>query len=231
MRRCMINRMVSLSLVGLGGFLIGASVGLALGKDDDDHFSGSFEDESESGYRRRVRELYFDASPETKDLIEESYEEETDTTFIIEDEEERVIDSSPYLNEEGVLVKDTTEGLTEVKDPYVISEEEFLDPNVFIEFDRNTLIYYEDDDVLATDRDEVVHNVEELIGSDALTNFGYMSSNKDTVFVRNIKLGANFEIVREEGSYQELVLGLPEEDVDYEKAKKFFKDLDDDRKG
>lgn len=182
--------------------------------DEEDYIDA----ESERAYRRRVKELYLDDSQNTKDLIEEEYSyEETD----------EIITSTPYVNDDDVLVKETTEGLIEVSDPYIISEDEYIDPNIFSEFSRNTLIYYEDDDVLATDRDEVIHDVEELIGPDALTNFGYMSGNKDVVFVRNIKLGSNFEIIRESGSYQELVLGLSEEDVDYEKAKKFFEDWDE----
>lgn len=182
--------------------------------DEEDYIDA----ESERAYRRRVKELYLDASQNTKDLIEEEYSyEETD----------EIITSTPYFNEDDVLVKETTEGLIEVSDPYIISEDEYIDPNIFSEFSRNTLIYYEDDDVLATDRDEVVHDVEEMIGPDALTNFGYMSGNNDVVFVRNIKLGSNFEIIRESGSYQELILGLSEEDVDYEKAKKFFEDWDE----
>lgn len=243
MRRCLRGKIISLSLVGLGSFLMGASLGLALGKDDEEYRDlnrtkpYSFADtdgdryihntsgyltevhstEEEIAYKRRVREIYPDASTETLELLEEDF-----------DEEDEIIDSTPYLNDDGVLVKDTTEGLVEVKEPYIISEDEFMDPNIFVEFERETLIYYEEDDVLTTERDEVVKNVDEMIGPDALTSFGYMSGNKDTVFVRNTKLGLNLEVIREKGSYQELVLGFQEDDVDYEKAKKFFKDLDDD---
>lgn len=206
---------------------MGASLGLALGNGpstsdeycEEDSLLDEVEDfESEIAYRRRVKELYCDASPEVKELLEEEYSYQ---------EEDEIINSTPFVNEDGDLVKETTEGIVEIVEPYIISEEEYMDPTVFIEFERTTLIYYEKDDTLATDRDEVITNVEEMIGPHALTSFGSMTNNKDTVFVRNVKLGADFEIVRDEGSYQELVLGLFEEDSDYEKARKFFKDLDD----
>lgn len=240
MRRCLRGKIISLTMVGLGGFLIGGAVGLALGKEEDNkiifndiYASGAdtdgdyLEGMSEQGYRRRVRELYSDDSDSTKDILKESYSYEDD----IEDDFEIIEHKKMvFVDQDGdeVEMKNTSEGFIEVVEPYIISEDEYMDPTVFVEFDHNTLIYYEDDDTLATDRDEVITNVEEMVGSSALTNFGSMSGDKDTVYVRNVRLGANFEIVRENGSYQELILGLPEEDVEYEKAKKFFKDLSDD---
>lgn len=224
MRRCLKGKIIALSMVGLGSFLMGASLGLALGigeDDDEELYESSPEDDSfkevVTDYKEMSENLYSSFTDEYSYVDDMEFEEDTE-----------IINSTPYLNEDDVLVKETSEGLLEIVEPYIISEDEFMDPNVFTEFERNTLIYYEADDTLTTDRDEVVTNVEELIGSSALTSFGYKTSNPDSVFVRNIKLGSNFEILREEGSYQVTILGLPEEDVDYEKAKKFFKNLDDD---
>lgn len=259
MRRCVINWM-SLSLVGLGSFLLGASVGLALTKDDDDEeyeteyiysefdsslsgadtdgdyystFGGADIDgdeyirhESEKAYRRRVNELYFDASTDVKDELEETYSYEG------QEDDIEIIDTTPYIDEEsGALVKDTTEGIVEIAEPYVISEDEYMYPTVFKEFEQSTLIYYESDDVLATDRDEVIKDVDELIGPSALTRFGEESGSDDVVFVRNIRLSTNFEVVREKGSYQELVLGIEDEDAEYEKAKRFFESIGDSKEG
>lgn len=245
MRKCAINRIVSLSLVGIGGFLLGGAAGLALGNlsnadrdgdylDYDINLSnadidGDYLDSmSEQGYKRRVRELYSDASNSAKELLEESYSYEDDIEDDVEIIEHRKM---TLINQDGdeVEMVNTTEGLIEVKDPYIISEDEYMYPTSFVEFERNTLIYYEGDDTLTTDRDEVIiTDIEEIVGSSALTSFGTMSGNKDVVYVRNVRIGADFEILRESGSYQELVLGLSDEDVEYEKAKKFFENMQDD---
>lgn len=241
MRKCMIN-WISLSFVGVGCFLLGGATGLALSKDEEDIWADDAIKLDDIEYdvfakpREITREEYEDLTSnknEYKNIINElnyygSNPEDIDNEDDIPDNEE-VINTTPYdidLDGDTIQVKNTSEGIVEVTEPYIISEEEFSDPNVFGEFEQNTLIYYEEDDVLTTDRDEVITNVDELIGSEALNNFGHLSGNKDTVFVRNIKLGSNFEIFREKDSYQSVVLGL--DDNDYEKAKKFFDELEND---
>ena len=201
---------------------MGASLGLALGSEDDEE---EYETMSDENYFRRAREAFLVYRGEEEEFDEDDYEEDDEIEII----ERRKM---TFVNQDGdeVEMVNTTEGFVEVAEPYIISEEEFEDPTVFVEFDRNTLIYYEGDDTLATDRDEVITDVESMVGASALTSFGCKSNNKDTVFVRNVRLGTNFEIIREEGSYTEIALGLPEEDIEYEKAKKFFKDLDDIRR-
>ena len=214
---------------------MGASVGLALGSEDDEEYlddevnNEEYIDEMRrEEYRRRVREIC--SNSPNKGLIE-VFDGDEDEEIEEIDEDIEIIEKREmtFVNQDGepVDMVNTSEGFVEIVEPYIISEDEYMDPSVFKEFTSNTLIYYEDDDTLATDRDEVVTDIEDLIGSSALTNFGYKSNNKDVVFVRNVKLNANFEVIREKGSYQSLVLGLPEEDVDYEKAKKFFADMDE----
>lgn len=248
MRRCLRNKIVSLSLVGLGGFLIGGALGVALGSKDDECEEGS---EIDKGYIPTPLDYesehieYSEEGPEKRTMMVERYDVETgkfesmtldEANKIIkneryyEDDDIEIIDYTVRLTEEGIEIKNTTEGLIEVVDPYIISEDEFMDPNVFTEFDRGTLLYYEKDDTLATDRDEVITDVENTVGSSALTNFGHLSNNKDVVFVRNVKLGMNFEIIREEGSFKETVLGISDEDIEYEKARKFFKKIEDEER-
>lgn len=243
MKRCLRGKIISLTMVGLGGFLIGGAVGLALGKDEEEriivnnlNISGAdtdgdyIDEEVKQEYREQARKLYSGFSSITS---ENNLDNVSSFQNYMDDDDFEIIEHKTIVVDkdgEEVEMVNTTEGFVEVVEPYIISEEDYMDPNVFTEFNKNTLIYYEDDDTLATDRDEVVTEVEKLIGSSALTNFGNMSGNKDTVFVRNVKLSSDFEIVREQGSYKEVVLGLPEEDVEYEKAKRFFKNMDDDGK-
>lgn len=134
---------------------------------------------------------------------------------------------------EDVTLKHTSEGLEEVTEPYIISEDDYWGPNQYPEFAQENLVYYAKDDVLTTERDEVITDVEDIIGPDALTSFGSMCLDKDTVFVRNIRLGMEYEITRDEGSYQEVVLGYSDEEEEqaYKKAKQYFKNLEKEEEG
>lgn len=136
-------------------------------------------------------------------------------------------------NETISLFKQTSEGLEEVTEPYIISEDDYWDPNQYPEFAQENLVYYAKDDVLTTERDEVITDIDDVVGPHALTSFGSMCLDKDTVFVRNIRLGMDYEITRDEGSYQEIVLGYSdeEEEAAYKKAKQYFKQLEKEEEG
>lgn len=256
MRKCMIN-WVSLGFVGLGCFLLGGATGLALSKDEEDIWAedavrlGDIIDEdgantyatsgyitpvdvhydevATESYERMVHSLYGDITPEQQELLK------NDVDHIVDDEEDldNAIDATiKEIEVEGdvVQIKETSEGVVEVGDPYIISEEEFFDDSVFPEFERETLIYYEEDDVLTTERDEVIYEVEETVGLDALSKFGELSSDDDTVYIRNVRFSLEYEVVRNKGSYTKEVLGYSDDDeIDYKKAKQFFNKLDEER--
>lgn len=75
--------------------------------------------------------------------------------------------------------------------PYVIPPEEFGD---FSDYEMINLTYYADG-ILANDMDEMVDHVETIVGLDSLEHFGEYEA--DTVFVRNDKLKADYEICRD----------------------------------
>jgi hypothetical protein len=83
--------------------------------------------------------------------------------------------------------------------PYVISPDSFHDEFVDV-LDKETLTYFAGSDTLVTDEDEVLE-IEDIIGRDALEHFGEYES--DTVFVRNERLGADYEVVYTEGVYSD----------------------------
>jgi len=80
---------------------------------------------------------------------------------------------------------------------YVIPPEEFGELD---EYDTESLTYYADG-VLADSNDEIVDNVEELIGEDSLTHFGEYED--DSVFVRNDELQCDYEILRDLRNYSD----------------------------
>jgi hypothetical protein len=92
------------------------------------------------------------------------------------------------------------------KVPYVISLEQFNEEMDY--HDKLTLTYYQADDTLVDEDEEIISDVEKLIGSYALSNFGVDSEDPEVVYVRNEKLAVDYEVVRiPNGSYSETVLG------------------------
>jgi len=113
-------------------------------------------------------------------------EEDFDDTEEESDEEE--FQRDPILNDE----------------PYVITIDQFTNEKEY--FDKITLYYYDEDEVLADDNEEEIGDVNDLIGEDALSCFGSDDYDEDQVFVRNEPLETDFEIVRLSKSYSDMVL-------------------------
>lgn len=101
--------------------------------------------------------------------------------------------------------------------PYVIHVDEFVANESEYETQK-TLTYYEADDILADDKDVPFTNIERsrVVGRNDLL-FGHGSLDPNIVYMRNDALGCEYEIIRESGSYQEVVLGANLEE-DYAKA-------------
>jgi len=94
--------------------------------------------------------------------------------------------------------------------PYVISLEDFADG--CSEYEKVSLYYYDKDDILINEEEQVMPEVDTLIGS-ALLCFGNASDDPDIVYVRNDPQLCDYEIVRYYTSYQEEILGLPKEEI------------------
>lgn len=114
---------------------------------------------------------------------------------------EREIEKNEYWNnsEEPVSNVKKKERENMGNRPYVISPEEFGEDE---EYEQITLIYYSDG-VLADEEDELVDDVEETVGVESLNYFG--KYEEDSVFVRNDERKAEYEILRDPKSYEEVV--------------------------
>lgn len=96
--------------------------------------------------------------------------------------------------------------------PYIIHQDEFN--NNQLELGQKTWTYYAGDDILADEDDEVVVRPELVVGEENLKKFGHGSDDTDVVFVRNERVGIEFEICRSWKSYVTEVQGVdPEERV------------------
>ena len=81
--------------------------------------------------------------------------------------------------------------------PYVIPPEEFGEEG----YDTVSLIYYEDG-VLCDEDDNVIDDVDAIVGEDSLNHFGEYED--DSVFVRNYEMKTDYEILASAKKYSEI---------------------------
>lgn len=91
--------------------------------------------------------------------------------------------------------------------PYVVHRDEVRENE---EYDTTTFTYYEEDDVLCNERDEVVgkEDRDDLVGEANLNKFGHGSGDANIVYIRNDRLEMQMEVVRSPNSYAEEVHGF-----------------------
>lgn len=83
--------------------------------------------------------------------------------------------------------------------PYPITYEEF-DENGY---DTQILIYHADG-FLTDEKDNLIENIESLVGFACLDGFGKNEDDPDTVYVRNEKLQTDYEILRVSTNYSDV---------------------------
>lgn len=148
--------------------------------------------------------------------IEEDPEEELE-----EDEEE--VEEDPEELEETEVVRNV---FAQVEDPdfdieaemehrspdepYVISEEEYRLGE--LGYSNTAITYYEGDNILADEDDREIPLIDPIIGEKNLERFGDGSGDPRIVFIRNERLGADFEVLKHDGKYAHEIMGLEHSD-------------------
>lgn len=95
-------------------------------------------------------------------------------------------------------------------EPYVIDKETY-DANE-TDADQFTFTYFRGDDTVVDERDQVLERVKETLGDRFMTQFGFGSGDRKTVYIRNEKDGADYEVILHEGGYGKDFMGYAEED-------------------
>jgi hypothetical protein len=93
--------------------------------------------------------------------------------------------------------------------PHIIHQDEFAQNET--EYAQVTYVYYVEDDVLLDEQENILIDRDELVGARSLTRFGHGTDDRNILYVRNPILELEIEICRDEGSYEEKVLGLERE--------------------
>lgn len=142
--------------------------------------------------------------PVSHDEIQEENQHKADIAKLKPD----LVKYAAKLQEEGYVnyTEHSKKNIEEIKEesmigaPYVISPDEF---GTFDDYTTISLVYYDGDEVLADEEDEVVEDLADTVGEDFAEHFGEYED--DSVFVRNDRLRCDYEILRDNRSYSDVV--------------------------
>lgn len=137
-----------------------------------------------------------DEDGDSEDRVEEDPEEDTDDRVLY-----RGI-SHQYRNYSNSERGNDQEKVSPVDKPYVISPDEFGEDD----FDTVTFTFYSDHTV-TDENDEVLEDMDEVIGVESLNHFGEYED--DAVYVRNPRLKLDIEILLDNRSYSEILESKP----------------------
>jgi hypothetical protein len=185
-------------LIALLAFSAGAGLGIFLTKR---HFDNLIDEVLEEELNN-LREMY----SKDEEALKEFMSSEDNAVRPVEREEG--YDYTKYATDDDEIPENvnTISEAEEVEDmlsgdkaPYFITANEFLSEEQ--EYEKIGLYYYDRDETLTDDLDEVIEDYE-TIGDDSLSVFND-DPNISAVYIRNEAMEADYEIVRVIGSYHE----------------------------
>lgn len=161
-------------------------------------------------YRQEIRKEMAWTMP-IEEVEEPTYDEEleqmTQTSFVLphveEEPEEPEEIKNIFENYDPEWDIDDELSSRSEDEPYILHVEEFMNDEEG--FHQSTLTYYEGDNILTDEKDVPIYNHSQIVGE---LKFGHGSNDPNVVFVRNHKLKAEYEILRDTGYYEHEVLGI-----------------------
>ena len=184
-------------------FASGAAIGsVVTWKIITDRYSQIIEEELESIKNEILEELEEEDESEDDDIQEEVESSETDKTMYSE-----IIKKGGYRNYSNrtpakqVAPEEEEKEEEEIEDmgrPYVVSPDDFDEHD---DYEAVTLVYYSDK-VLTDEDDNVIEDVEGMVGEESLNHFGEYED--DSVFVRNDERKTDYEILLDERRFADV---------------------------
>ena len=139
-----------------------------------------------------------------EDDEDDFYEKDTDDEEFSEGDMENYYDAVREYEHNDY--DNSAQNELEVDKPYVISPEEFGE---FDNYEQISLTYY-DDGYLADDMDDLVEDVEDIIGWELLNHIG--EYEEDAIHIRNDSLKTDYEILRVMDRYSDISRDNQEEE-------------------
>ena len=176
-------------------------------------------------------EVVYEPNDEIKERIKEDFEKKADTERKVVTESTKQEDEQDKKEYENIIRKynhqlkkpevDIKEMLN--RKPYLISEEDYATTN--LNYDKDSMTYYAEDDVLTDDCDEMVDDPGRF---DEAVKVLLDSTNDETeVYIRDDSTYTDYAVSISNGSYQREVLGYIEELEDEPRRPKHKKDEDE----
>jgi len=160
-----------------------------------------------AGQRTKYSRIYKEKAVEQALRAENSHRGSRNSYEIQDAEDEDIYEE--YPSDDGYIVTPVDEH--DPHDEYVL---ERVEENIEVYLDDNpqdfsTLLFYEGDNTLCDDGDEIVPNAEEVVGLAALSRLiqGGPGAENGVIFVRNLRTSLNYEVVLVAGSYSDTVRG------------------------
>jgi hypothetical protein len=110
--------------------------------------------------------------------------------------------------------------------PFIIHVDEFRENEPG--HDQVTYTYYEADDVMANSRNLTMDDMDASIGLGNLGRWGHGSGDINIVYIRNLELGIDFEIIRDRGSFADTMPGSIRHSADDRRRRRPNRGFDDD---
>lgn len=153
-------------------------------------------------FRKKISNLYDKYAEEEKPSTEKPAKADDD--LLAFRRKEPRIDYTRFSKDppEEVIIEAGTPVMPPEAKPYIIAPEDFGEDD----YEPITLTCYADG-FLTDEDDEPVENVDEIVGSDYATHFG--EYEHDVVYVRNERLKCDYEILRDERRYGEILESKP----------------------
>lgn len=138
---------------------------------------------------------YYRSKYNVEDDSEEDASEPVDENQIDIREYAKKLADQKYVDYSNLDATDDEE-VDNVERPYVVAPEEFGE----LEGYETITLYYHSDGVLTDDQNEIVEDVDDVVGADFSDHFGEYED--DSVFVRNDAKRVDYEILYDPSTYQ-----------------------------
>lgn len=153
---------------------------------------------------------------ERQQVVEKAQGERVDYSSIIKNlnmgkystATDAVKDSETFNNAASKIIED--QNASRFAPPYIITEDEYIEDT---EYGKEIVSYFEDDGVFMLENEEVLDNGAAIIGTDNIEHFNE-DDNEDegVIHVRNEKMGMDYKVILEPGSYARFAAGDYDED-------------------
>jgi hypothetical protein len=175
---------------------------------------------------KKTVEVVLDEVENQLDEMDEILEE---LKYSTDDADEDVVEEDPEYDDGTITSRDYVEmdlrfEPSDDGTPYIISESQWgTGDKENPHYDRQTVIWYEGDEVLTDEDDKIIPEIDKIVGLNNLNHFGLGSGDENVVFIRNDEMRVDFEVSRDKTKYTETVLGFIQHEEKRQKSTRKFR--------